>query len=124
MSPVDTDLYIEVNPAGQVTVLQLHGTLNAYTIGTFTARAEEAIGDGAVSLVINIEDGGFLDSEGVGALLRLRRRVQLGGGSLVLAAPPAQAVRTIAVKGLSLVLLCFESETQAVAFLTAGPGGQ
>lgn len=124
MTPVETDLCIEVRRAGEVTVLALHGALNVYTAGTFIARAEDALGHGAISLVVNIEDAGFLDSEGIGALLRLRRRVQLGGGTLVLAAPPVQAVRTIAVKGLSLVLLCSESETQAVAFLTSGPGGQ
>lgn len=121
MSPVETALDIEVE-AGHVTTLRLHGCLNAYTVERFASRVEEVLKDGAYSLVVNVAGIGFLDSEGVGALLRARRRVQARGGTLLLAEVTEQARKTIAVKGLSLVLLAFGSEGEAASFLTSGLG--
>lgn len=123
MSPVDTDLYIEVE-AGHVATLRLHGALNAYTIERFASRVEEVLKDGAYSLVVNLADIPFLDSEGVGALLRARRRVQAGGGTLLLAEASEQARKTIAVKGLALVLLSFADDAGAVKFLASGLGAR
>jgi anti-anti-sigma factor len=117
--PPEADLYVEVGSSGRVTTLRLHGTLNTYTIGMLADRVEAALKHGAVNLVVSLGNVPFLDAEGVGALLRARKRVQLGGGTLVLADAPEQARKTIAVKGLSIVLLCFAAEDVAVEFLTS-----
>lgn len=115
-------LDIETSRHGRTTVLRLSGSLDAYTVPLLTARIDAAFTSGAYNLVVGLAGVPFLDSEGIGVLLRARTRAQRGGGNLLLAAAPAQARRTLAVKGLALVLLCFPSEPAAVEFLISGLG--
>ena len=122
-APPAAGLYIEVAQDGRVTTLRLYGEINAYTVPTLWARVEAALTHEAWSLVVDLEHVPFLDSEGVGTLLRAQRLVNgTTGGTLLLAAVPAQGRKTIKVKGLDSLLAAFPSGADAAAFLQSWPG--
>lgn len=125
MTVAEADLYIAVAAEGRVAVLRLHGEINAYTIPALRARIEAALEHDAWSVVVDLELVPFLDSEGVGALLRAQRLINgTSGGTLLLADVPDQGRRTLEVKGLAEMLPCFPTVGAAVAFLESWPGAQ
>lgn len=119
VSPFDAHLYIEVEQVGGVVVLSLDGEIGAYTLPTLQARIEAALKHSAASIVVDLADVPFLDAEGIGALIRARKRAQVDGGALLLAQVPEQGRKTLAVKGLASVLPCFPTVGDAVTFLDA-----
>lgn len=115
----DTDLYVEVAGTGRVMTLSLVGTVDMYTRDVFLDRVRAEIEHKVWSMVVNLAEVAFFDSEvGVGALLRALRHVQVGGGTLLLAEVPEQVHRAIRARGLGLVLHAFPTEDAAVEFLT------
>jgi anti-sigma B factor antagonist len=121
VSATAADLYIESAETGRITTLRLKGTLDIYTAEKFTARTDEALKRGARSLIVDLADVVYLDSEvGIGALLRALRRMQSANGTLLLVDVPGPVRKAIRIKGLGLVIQAFASEEEAVAFLTSG----
>lgn len=121
MSATAADLYIESAETGRITTLRLKGTLDIYTAEKFTARTDEALKSGARSLIVDLADVVYLDSEvGIGALLRALRRMQSANGTLLLVDVPGPVRKAIRIKGLGLVIQSFASEEEAVEFLTSG----
>lgn len=121
MSATAADLYIEAAETGRITTLRLKGTLDIYTAEKFTARTDEALKNGAQSLIVDLAGVVYLDSEvGIGALLRALRRMQTANGTLLLVDVPGPVHKAIRIKGLGLVIQAFASEEEAVAFLTSG----
>lgn len=117
MTGTEAHLYIEVEHVAGVVVFGLHGEIDMYTLPTLQARIEAALKHDAASIVVDLADVPFLDAEGIGVLIRARRRTQVDGGTLLLAQAPEQARRTLAVKGLSAILPCFPTVQAAVMFL-------
>jgi anti-anti-sigma factor len=110
-------LYIEVSGTSRIPVLHLDGEITVYTLPTLHARIKAAIEHGAWSIVADLEEVAFLDAEGLGAFIRARRLTQTNGGTVVLAAVPAQGQKSLEVKGLELLLPCFPTVADAVALL-------
>ena len=79
-------------------VLALHGEFDLTGVEAFERSAASA--EPVDSLVLDMSDVSFMDSSGIGTLVRLSRRAEAEGWSLVLAAPAPQVARLLALTGL------------------------
>ena len=78
-------------------------------------------------LVLNLADTEFIDSAGLGTLVRLLATLRAGGGGLKLCQPSTKVVRVIETTNLGSLFPQYASEAEAVeAFETAEarPGGR
>lgn len=107
-------LYIQIERVGAATVLVLEGELCASTLPDLQKWIDGAIEHGTRHLVVSLAEVGFIDFEGVGALLRTRRFLRLSGGDVVLAEPSLAVLRALDAKGVGGVLLAADTVAAAL----------
>jgi len=106
---------INLRTSESVTILDLKGNL---TIG-----AEEVLGemitvvlkDGHKQLLVNMAEVPFIDSSGIGALIKSFSRVKTEGGKLKLLNPSRTARQLLSITGLLSVLETFDDEATALS---------
>ncbi len=107
---------ITVRKNGDVTVLDLSGALK---IGgpevAFREAVESLIESGIVSLAVNLAGVTFLDSSGIGALVRCHKAMQERGGKLSFFAPPKMVKQTLKMVSLDRVMNLYDEEAAALA---------
>jgi anti-anti-sigma factor len=78
------------------------GELDLGTVGRLEDTVADQLTAGRVAeLVVNLADVTFLDSSGLGALLRIRQATQDAGGRLTITEVAPGPARVIAIAGLS-----------------------
>ena len=90
--PCEADGPLEVNLSGDIDVASVDVIARAASIAAETRRA---------ALVLDLSKVEFMDSEGVEALLAARRRLDEGGGQLILREPPRCVRRVLEVCGIA-----------------------
>ena len=99
------DLRVRAQRDGSRVVLTVEGELDLATVGGLQdAVAEVLSAGGPAELVLDLAGVTFLDSSGLGALLRVRADVQAAGGRLSVSAVARGPARVIAIAGLSATL--------------------
>jgi anti-anti-sigma factor len=81
-------------------VLTIDGDLDAVTAPEVLTEIENLNVERGQLLVVNLERVTFCDSSGISALIAARNLAQAAGGSIALAAVPAQLARTLGMLGL------------------------
>jgi anti-sigma B factor antagonist len=82
-------------------VLKLSGELDIAAVDTFLEQARAAVAEADPVLVIDAGDVTFIDSTGLGALVRLREHAHATGKDIALAHIPRQMSRILELTGLS-----------------------
>jgi anti-sigma B factor antagonist len=109
---------MEINPRthGSVTILDLKGNL---TIGSGEEELGEMIAqslsEGRKHLLLNLADVPFIDSSGIGGLIKSFTRVKNGGGKLKLLNPSRNTRQLLSITGLLSVLEIFDDEATALS---------
>jgi anti-sigma B factor antagonist len=107
-------LTIEVEYAGRVPVVRLHGELDIVSAGSFRAALDELILDGG-PVVVDLRELAFIDSAGLGALVRAHKKARVLQGSLVcVCVPDGQAASLFRLTGLHRVLRVSPTLEQAL----------
>jgi anti-anti-sigma factor len=83
---------------GDGVVLHLAGELDLYNAGDVAAALDEVAGEGHQRVVVDLAAVEFVDSTALGALVEARK--QIGGETLVLAAPRPDVSRALEISGL------------------------
>lgn len=65
-------------------------------------------------LVVNLAGVTFIDSTGIGVLVRVWRRIRATDGGLAVAMPSSQVQKVLDTTGLTKVLSVYDLETDAV----------
>jgi anti-anti-sigma factor len=91
------------------------GILNAGTIEVFLDACRVAVGQGAVHLVIDASELEFIDSGGIGGLVRLQRELAQLNGSVSIVAPQPSVRHALELLHLDAVLPRFPDEASAIA---------
>jgi anti-sigma B factor antagonist len=78
-------------------------------------RLVEAAADGASTVLVDLSDVEFVDSQGLGALLRGTRRLGGGAGRFRLVVPDPQIRRVFEITALDRVFPLDETREQALA---------
>lgn len=113
---------IEVERRNEVVVIRLEGELDALAGPALEDAANEAIASGARRCVIDLSEATFIDSIGVGALIRAHRSAAARGGAVCIAGPSGMIAQLIEVTQLDRVFPVFSTVDEAEA--APNPGAQ
>lgn len=86
---------IRSTEAGERTRMELIGELDIGTGGALEQAVERALVDGARDLVIDLAGTTFLDSSGLGSLIRVARSVDAARGTMTVLSPPGSEARVV-----------------------------
>lgn len=81
-------------------LVTVSGELDLASADDFLAEVTEAAGDGAV-LVLDLAGVSFMDSTGLGALIKVRNRLVDRGGEITLTAVSPAVERVLELTGMS-----------------------
>lgn len=109
-------MQINIRRAGSTTVLDLEGPL---LLGApqqeLRQTVEEIVGNGARRLAINLAGVSYMDSSGIGELVRTFTTLRREGGRSILFAPNKQVKMLLKMVRLDTVLDIAEDEAAAIA---------
>jgi len=107
---------IQERSEGQVTVLDLKGALS---LGESEDLFREAISDllaqGRSAILVNLEKVDFIDSSGVGVLIKCLTSVTRAGGKLKGLRPAPAVLKILKVTGVYALFEFFDDEAKAIA---------
>ena len=99
MSTDDAVLEVEVERTGPETTIRLRGDLDVASAATLWRRLDDLEPTPTVTLLV---DGlGFVDSSGLGCLFKLHRKVDDGGGMVVVTGASPSLRRLMQTAGLN-----------------------
>jgi anti-anti-sigma factor len=90
-------------------ILRLHGDIDIDTARHLTERLNALIGNPSAAPVVDLSGVTFIDSTGLGALMRAHQRLRRQGRALALICPAGPARRALEVSGLVGVLPIVEA---------------
>jgi anti-anti-sigma factor len=104
---------------GNVCVLAVDGDLSGDAAAAFRRAAETRIAAGAgagrvIDAVVDLEKTGFIDSQGLEALLWLKRRCEDRSGRAMLAAPDDRCRKILEITRLAHRLECHDDLPSAL----------
>lgn len=105
-------------PDGAVgTAAKLIGSIDASTVPQFEEQIEKFLTDGNKYLVLDCAEIVYINSTGMGLIIKCVDKFRNGGGDLKLAAVPAKVVTLFKMLGLESLVELYPSEAAAVATL-------
>lgn len=109
-------MQINIRMAGSTTILDLEGPL---VLGPpqqeLRQVVEEVVGNGARRLAINLTGVSYMDSSGIGELVRVFTKLRKEGGRSILFAPNKQVMMLLKMVRLDTVLEIVGDEAAALA---------
>ncbi len=109
---------IQVRKVKNVTILDLGGAL---VVGDperdLRDRMNEAVGAGALRVAVNLADVPYMDSSGIGAMIRISNSLRLAGGKCQFYAATKKVRQLLKMVRLDTVLDLSEDEDSALAAL-------
>jgi anti-anti-sigma factor len=107
---------LSVEDLGSYCLVRLEGELDVLTTAKLRAALNELLVDaGQVHLVVDLTSLTFMDSSGLGALVRAQRQARGLRGSFAVVCPEGPVLRVLALTGLVHVLRVFGSLDAATA---------
>jgi anti-sigma B factor antagonist len=107
-------LRMESRPVGDVLVIQCHGRIVAgnevYTLHAQVGDSFAKYGD----VVLDLDKVDFVDSSGLGALVRLVQAARSKGGDMKLSAVPPKILKTLSMTNLLSQFETYESIEEAI----------
>jgi anti-sigma B factor antagonist len=105
----------EEQPRHGTVVMAVYGDLDLHSADELGDRLVGAVERGASALVVDLSGVGFVDSQGLGALLRGTRRLGPGEGRFRLVVPAPEIRRVFELTSLDQVFPLDETREQALA---------
>jgi anti-sigma B factor antagonist len=85
---------------GDRAVLAVTGEVDVYTAPTLREHILQAMNEGATTVVIDLNDVGFMDSTGLGVLVGALKRLRQAGGNLHVVCDSESVLKILRVTGL------------------------
>jgi anti-sigma B factor antagonist len=106
---------IDIRRFGNVQVIRLRGSLTlGAPVDDLKQTLNHAIDAGDINLVLNLSDVRWVDSSGVGALVKSLTSAKKAGGSLKLVNPSKPALQTLKMCNLLPLFDVYTEEDEAV----------
>jgi anti-sigma B factor antagonist len=109
-------LNISIRKAGEVSVVDLNGALK---LGgpeqAFREAIEGLLDEGVLSIAVNLSGVNFLDSSGIGMIVRCHKTASDRSAKLLFFAPTKMVRQTLKMVSLDRVMNLFEDEATALA---------
>jgi anti-sigma B factor antagonist len=103
---------------GDVYVVTAAGELDLYGADSLRAELDRVEADGAARLIVDLLRVTFLDSSALGVLVACSKRLQPGGGKVVLVTDDPRTLRVFEVTGLDRVFALERSLPAAIDAVT------
>jgi anti-sigma B factor antagonist len=106
---------IDIRRFGEVQVIRLRGSLTlGAPVDDLRQTFEQALGAGDANLVLNLSDVRWIDSSGIGVLVKSLTTAKQSGGSLKLVNPSKPALQTLKMCNLLPLFEVYMEESDAV----------
>jgi anti-sigma B factor antagonist len=102
-------------PEPNTTVIGLKGEVDLYTCPELKHELLRVIADGAILVVVDLTETTFIDSTGLGVLIRGVERLQTEGGRLAVVCTDPNMTKVFEVTGLNRIFPIFASREEALA---------
>ena len=102
-------------PEPNTAVIGLKGEVDLYTCPEFKQELLRVIGEGALLVVVDLTETTFIDSTGLGVLVRGVERLNTEGGRLAVVCVDPNMVKVFEVTGLDRVFSIYASREEALA---------
>ncbi len=103
------DLRLENSQAGDATVVAVVGELDALSAPQLDEHLSEFLTDSPVQLVVDLTDVDFLDSTGLGVLIKALTHLRENGGDLALVATSPRILKVLSITGMDQIMTVGES---------------
>ena len=114
---------VEAASDGGLHTVSVIGELDQATAPELRGTLTEAIGDGSVSVLVDLSDCDFIDSTGLSLLVDAKRRLGEADRGFGVCCPDADVRRLLELTGIDAAVGLFDSRDEAVAALST-PGRQ
>jgi anti-sigma B factor antagonist len=118
--PAAEALSLDVSLEEHACVVRVEGDIDIATAEALRTRLLQLADEGHVNQVLSLEGDVFLDSAGLGAVVSIRRRLQVLGGALVLACSNEIVLRLLRLTSLDKVVAVHPTAEEAVQREFAG----
>jgi anti-sigma B factor antagonist len=108
-------LAVAIRCEGAATVVEIAGEIDLATFHTLNERLEQLIRDGRRRIVLDMSRVSFIDSTGLGGLIRVRKAILAEGGILELACLQTQAMKVFEITNLTELFSLHDNVAQALA---------
>ena len=102
-------------PEPNTVVIGLQGEVDLYTCPELKQELLRVIGDGATLVVVDLTETTFIDSTGLGVLIRGVQRLETERGRLAVVCADPNMVKVFEVTGLNRVFSIYASREEALA---------
>jgi len=110
-----------VTPGKQsAVILAAEGIINTETLPDFQAAMKAVLDQNIARLVLNLKNLTYINSTGLGELIRNQDILKGRGGDMVLASVPQEVIRTIKIIGFHTLIKIFPGDAQALAYFDSG----
>jgi len=109
------ELVITTREVGDRTVVSAVGEVDIASASALDAVLTEAVASGHVELIVDLDQVGFLDSTGLGVLVKFLKRTREADGSLSVVTESERVLKVIRITGLDAVIPLFTSVDLALA---------
>ncbi|MDO9556459.1 MAG: STAS domain-containing protein [Coriobacteriia bacterium] len=110
------ELDINTECEGGICRIVLKGEVDVYTSQQLKQEIVDAVEDGCINLLIDLEQVGFVDSSGLGVLVSGLRRVKERSGTLRLVCTRENILKIFRITGLDKVFPVFSTTEEAAEF--------
>jgi len=112
---------VSIEHRDSVTVVRVTGELDVFSVSTLRESLDEVVIEavGTTNLVVDLTGLTFMDSSGLGALVRTQKKVRVLRGTFGVVCGEGPVLRLLNITGLSHVLRV--SDTLEAAIATAQP---
>jgi anti-sigma B factor antagonist len=109
------DLAISSRSVGNYSVVAVEGEVDVYSAPALDEVLSGLIAEGNTRLIIDLTEVGFLDSTGLGVLVKALKRVREADGSLAVVTASERVLKVFRITGLDVVMSLVPSVDQALA---------
>ncbi len=116
------EIDVSSRPAGPAQLIDVNGEIDLYTSNVVQDCLETLIDQGHSRLIVDLDGVSYLDSTGLGLLMKAALKLQETGGRLAILCANTKVLRVLGLLGLTESLPVYATEDEAVAsFASSAP---
>lgn len=112
---IDVDLVLTTRQVGAATIVAAAGEIDVFTAPDLDAELTKAVDSGQGNMIIDLREVSFLDSTGLGILVKCLKQAKTAGGSLRLVVSSEKIRKIFDITGLDAAMPIFDTVEAALA---------
>lgn len=112
-------MQVDARTSNGVTILDLHGKITIEVTAQLRKEMADLLEAGRNKVLLNLGDVSFMDSSGIGELVRSYHSFKREGGHVKLLNLTKKIQELLAITKLVIIFECFDDEAEAIASFSA-----